>query len=524
MKNLWIFTAKPNFLPYLFGASALILAYDPIRWLIQTWKDPSYDSHGYLVFLLTLGLFLWGLSGKQSLSNPIDKKIPYLLLGCTSLIRLAGQVFAINIVGALTLVIDVYALGLLTGIQKSKRPVSPGWTALFFAFSLPLERVLQRSIGFGLQSLSADGACGILSQLFGNVSCQGVRIIINHHDVLVDLPCSGARGLLILFLLFCGSMAIIRPSLSQSALGIVITLVSGILENILRIVFIAIGVVTPSFFLNVDVLASPWHDLLGLSFLFLGSIPILIWSQWVYLKPKNENKPIDQILSTKKENEFFLNKNISPDNYFFTKRLFWGFGFLMFSLFIVSAPQKPIDVAESNLNISLPEFLNGHLKTPVNLLPNEKLYFTKFGGTATKAAYGTHSLLVVKTSAPLRHLHSPEECLRGLGMKVQYKGITYQSLPSAIYKVTNSNGKSYRVAVSFISDRGEVTSNISEAIWRWFKQPTSIWSEVQRISPWNLKNIEHTQWDEAVITALDIEKPKTAQRNYEFEKGRFKNG
>ncbi len=524
MKNLWMFTEKQNIAPFIFGAAALVLVYDPIRWLIQTWNDPSYDSNGYLVFFLTIGLFLWGLSGKQNISNPINKKVPLLLLASTSLIRLLGQVFAINIVGALALIIDIYALGILAGIQYSKRPVSPSWTALFFAFSLPLERVLQRTMGFGLQTLSADGACGIIGQFFGNVSCQGVRIIINHQDVLVDLPCSGARGLLMLMLLFCGCMALVRPSFSQAIWGGVITLASGILANIFRIVFIAIGVVNPSFFLNVDVLASPWHDLLGLSFLFLGSLPILIWSQWIYLKPEYQNQCICPTLLTKKQNEVFQKKNIFNKNGHFVKNVFMGIGFLIFSLFVVHAPQKPIDITKTNIDISLPAFLNGHIKTPVNLLPKEKLYFTKFGGTAVKAAYGTHSLLVVKTSAPLRHLHAPEECLRGLGMKVQYKGISYQSLPTAVYKVTTPEGESFRVAVSFISDSGEVTSNISEAIWRWLKQPDSIWSEVQRISPWNLNNIEHTKWDEAVITALDIEKPKTAQRNYELEKGRFKNG
>jgi hypothetical protein len=69
------------------------------------------------------------------------------LILVSATVRLAGQVLAINTVGALCLVLDVYALGLLLRLARRARPISPAWLAVVFAFSLPLERIVQRTIG-----------------------------------------------------------------------------------------------------------------------------------------------------------------------------------------------------------------------------------------------------------------------------------------------------------------------------------------------------------------------------------------
>ena len=156
------------------------------------------------------------------------------------------------------------------------------------------------------------------------------------------------------------------------------------------------------------------------------------------------------------------------------------------------------------IKINLPSWIHGNIATPVPLFPKEKAYFTQYGGAAAKAVYGENGLLIVKTSAPLRHLHSPEECLRGLGFDVQYKGVSHKILPTAIYKATASDGASYRVAVSFVSSHGHVVSNVSEAVWNWMQQPEGTWYALQRISPWNLEDIENNQWDHAVKAAMDI--------------------
>ena len=228
---------KAHNLPkFIFGLVALVLALEPIKWLVNTWLDPSYDSQGFVIFCVCLFLFMWSVSSNRISSEAINLKIPALLLGFSAFIRLLGQIYAVNIIGALTLVLDSYAIALLFGLHLRKRALSPGWFAVCFAFSLPLERLLQRTIGYGLQSISADGACLILDALFDDVSCHGIRIWINQKDVLVDLPCSGARAALLLQFLYAASMTICRPSYKNGILGILVTLASSLFSNILRII------------------------------------------------------------------------------------------------------------------------------------------------------------------------------------------------------------------------------------------------------------------------------------------------
>jgi len=512
MINARIHLQAPRFLPGLiFGTAALVLAYEPIHWLVQTWQDPAYDSKGFFIFLVCAGLFLWSVTSPRKLSHPENTRWAVILLAATALIRLTGQVFAVNIIGALALVIDVYALATLAGVQQRERPISPGWLAICFLFALPLERVMQHTIGFGLQSLSAGSACLILGGLFDNVSCHGVRILINQKDVLVDLPCSGARTLLLLQLFYAACMTVVRPSLISGLFGFCVTLFSSLWINIFRIMALAVGIAYPEMVFGMDVMAEPGHSLLGLVALALGCLPILFWAQFTEDSPKTR----DRIEATKPETSLIRSNFVVPT--FKTHPVTMALGFLIVAAVIVSLPRTPVDVAKPNIKVSLPMMIDNQEGVPSPLHSKEKIYFTQYGGAAAKASYGNNGLLLIQTSSPLRHLHSPDECLRGLGFDVQHVGVSYDTIPTAIYKATTAEGQSYRIAVSFISDQGHHTSNVSEAVWRWVQEPGSVWSAVQRISPWEQDTTITRQWDRAVLAALDI---NITQRPAKFTKER----
>lgn len=501
-----IYLQNNRLLPGLvFGTAALILAYAPVRWLVQTWQDPSYDSKGFLIFLVCAGLFVWSITSPRNSARPANTRWALILLAATALIRLTSQVIAVNIIGALALVIDVYALAILAGVQHRARPISPGWLAVCFMFALPLERVIQHTLGFGLQNLSAGSACMILGSLFDNVHCHGVRILIDHTDVLVDLPCSGARTLLLLQLFYAACMTVRRPNLISGLFGLCVTLISSLWINIFRIIVLAVGIAYPEIFYGIDVMAEPAHSLLGLIALALGCLPILLWARYAEEAPHSRNLVTDSIPEENSGGGEVMRKSWRT---FQTHPGGMALGFLIIASIIVSLPRTPIDVAKPNLKISLPMMIDGLEGIPAPLLPKEKAYFTQYGGAAAKASYGENGLLVIKTSSPLRHLHSPDECLRGLGFKVQHLGISYDTIPTAVYKATTAEGQSYRVAVSFVSDQGHATSNVSEAVWQWMQEPDSVWSAVQRISPWQQDELITRRWDHAVLTALDINSSK----------------
>jgi exosortase/archaeosortase family protein len=491
----------------IIAAAAALLAFEPTVWLIGTWRDPSYDSQGFLVFVICFGLFVWSFSSPRSVADDARTRHAILILLATALIRLVSQVFAINTIGGLALVADVYAIGLLANLRQRQRPLSPGWLAVCFAFCLPLERIVQRSIGYLLQFLSADGACTVLQSLFDNVVCHGVRIILQGRDVLVDLPCSGAQALLLLLLFFSVTAALARPKIRQAFVGLGLTFAVAFAANVGRITLLAAGIAFYPAEFSIDVMAQPWHDLIGLTILGLAAMPVIVWARSLdraeIMSTQHERpRPRHDLRPT-----FFKAISemapLSPARRFVSP-LTGALAFMAVSLVIIVLPRQPLDVAMSDVSITLPERIDGRLATPTALSATERAYFTQYGGAAAKADYGSASLLLVRTSSPLRHLHAPDECLRGLGFRVDYLGQNHTLTPSAVYRATSPEGHAYRINVSFVSGSGQTTTNIAHAVWLWLQQPGTVWTAIQRVTPWDMDETERDRFERGVIAALDL--------------------
>lgn len=489
----------------LLTVGALLLAFAPLQWLVATWQDPSYQSQGALGFLAAAGLFLWSVSSQRMRPSGLTNRLAIGLLVATALLRLIGQVLAVNTIGAVALVVDVYALALLCGVKDRKRAISPFWLSVCFAFSLPLERLVQRLTGFALQTVSADGACALLKSGFNDVICDGIRIILEGSDVLVDLPCSGARALLLLMLLQFVCACYFRPGLERALIGLLIALVGALIANVMRISILAIGIAIPEAFFDINVMAQPWHDVIGLTTMLVGAVPIIFWN-------RRSTEPAPE---TQAANGPRLPDSLMKDNWWLVderpslpprKRTFLvpATGFAIAALAIINLPTAAIDVAKRNPAIDMPIQVNGVRGQPLHLLQAEKAYFTQYGGAAAKASFGENNLLVVRTSAPLRHLHAPEDCLRGLGFDVAYLGTIYDSVPTAAYDATAPSGETYRIRVSFVADDGTVTANISHAIWHWLQHPDTTWTAIQRIGPADQPSADRQAFDNAIVASFDL--------------------
>ncbi|MCP5420962.1 MAG: exosortase T [Gammaproteobacteria bacterium] len=487
--------SRPSGATLLFVAGALGLAAEPIGWLVGTWFDPVYGSHGLPVFLLVLFLFGWSLGSPRWASDPRHRRHALGLFILTALVRLSGRVLAINTLGALVLALDVYALGLLAGLHTRQRPVSPGWLAFVFIFALPLERVIQRSIGYGLQHLSATGACFILDLGFASVDCQGVRILLDGQDVLVDLPCSGARGLLLLLLLFATLAALLRPIPGRAVFGLLLTLAAALAVNVLRIVLLAIGIAFPEQ-VGLSVMAQPWHDLIGLLCLAVGALPLIGWAIRTPSAPMTGDRVSASEVSASGSG-VHARRHGRPT-------LAVAGLFALFAAGVAWAPAHPVDISHAIAAPTLPTHLAGVPGQSRPLSALETAYFTRYGGGAARRQYGEFSLLLVSTAAPLRHLHAPDECLTGLGHHVEYLGPDFSTIPTAIYRSTDPQGQVWRVAVTFYSSRGQVATSVAEAVWHWLLKPDVTWTMVERITPWSLPDAANRDWDRAVALALDL--------------------
>jgi exosortase/archaeosortase family protein len=502
---------RRNLAHALFFVAVAILAIDPVVWLVGTWRDPAYNSAGLMVICLFVGLALW------SLTSPVVRQrhhrrrwLPVGLLAASAVVRLAGQILAINTLGAICLVIDVIALAMLFRLDARARPVSPVWLGIVFAFTLPIERILQRAIGYGLQHLSAEGACRVLSAAFDHVVCNGARITMAGTDVLVDLPCSGARGLVLCLLAFAVMCALGRPRLGAIVIGGMLTIAAAVVANIVRIVVLAIGIAWPSHLGGIDVMAAPWHEFIGLCALGLAAAPILVWSRYA-AEPPRALCPIFKIppapLPTGVTSDGWW---LSPQAASHPARLIAASAACVAALVVVNLAQRPLDVAGVPAPIALPLTLAGHVANAVALTDRERAYFTRFGGAAAKAQYGPAAVMLIRTTSPLRHLHAPEDCLRGLGFEVRYLGASFAPLPTAVYAATAPDGQRYRIEVSFVSDRGETTTNVATAVWRWLQGRARTWTAIQRITRQNLPDAARRRLTEAVMAAFELPRARTA--------------
>lgn len=472
--------------------AAVLLAAEPLAWLVQTWLDPSYASIGGAVTGLVLILACWSWSGPGA-ALPLthddegngDAERAVLLLCATALVRLIGRLIAVRMLGAFALVFDVYALTVLTGLHRRQRALAPGWLAFAFAFALPVERVAQRVLGYGLQQASARGACAMLDWGIGGVVCAGTRIAVAGKDVMVDLPCSGARGLVQLLVLFALLAAAKRPTAASGAAGIAIALASALAANAIRIALLALGLVHPEWIGGADVMTPPWHEAIGIFCLATGVLPLLFWAR----------------AATRKAPHIFALPRIRALPAL-TSRPLPALAFLATAALITSVPGRPLDVQVVAAAPVLPQYLAGSYAVPRTLTERESEYFTQFGGSAVKASYGDQTLLLIRTTSPLRHLHAPDECLQGAGHMVELLGVRYGTMPAAIYRSVAPDGRAYRVAVTFVADDGRMATSVAEVAWRWLEKPRIAWTAVQRVTEWNDLGGDAARFDAAVARAL----------------------
>lgn len=472
--------------------AALVLAAEPVLWLVETWLDPSYASIGGYVWVVVVGLFAWSATSPIGV-GPSDSGKATALLLLTAVVRLVGRLTATNVIGALALVADVYALGLLGGLARRQRALSPGWLALSFSFALPFERLIQRTMGFSLQQLSAAGACQVVKVGFDDVVCAGTRIAVAGHDVMVDLPCSGARGLVQLLFLFAVLATLARPRLGAGLAGFAVAVAAGLLGNTMRISLLAIGIARPTF--GVDVMTSTWHGVIGLFCLAVAAAPIVLWARWVSVGRPRESSHTAKLFERR-------------------GRLQWTTArALLFAVVagaVVVLPARPLDVAARIPSPSLPQSLGGEALAPLPLSPKERDYFTAYGGGAAKGSYGPHTLLIVQTTSPLRHLHAPDECLAGSGHEVERLGLSFAGpLPSAVYRSVAPNGATYRVAVTYVDDQGVVALSVAEVVWHWLKDPGRTWTAIERISLWDMPLDSVETFDLRVARAFELTKDST---------------
>lgn len=446
-------------------AGAVALAAEPAIWLVGTWYRDGYDGIGWLAFVLVLGCAAWSGASPRLQRRVAPAHIYYLVLA-TALIRLSAQLLDINVLGALLLAVDVFALARIAGLDARARAISPLWLAFLFCFSLPVEPIVQRLIGYDLQRLSAAMACGLLDPWFVDLGCDGVRLSIDGVDVLVDLPCSGAELLSLTGLSFA-VLCTLRPPGPWAIAGACACLLLALCGNAVRVTLLALGIAYEHA-LPFHVMDPVPHTLLGMLVVMTVSAALIVMSAWY---------PAPRLAAASRIFGAPATKPRIP------KPL--AFIFLPLALSIGAIQPQPVDASPIVPPPEPPRVAAGFLRADDALSGQEQAYFGRYGGGARRASYGPFGLLLVSTGSPLRHLHDPTICLSGMGFDVQLIGTDFGQ-GATVYRAVHesaTSGAGYYVYTSFLSSDGQLAMSVSEVVWHWLRDPGPTWTMVQRIEP-----------------------------------------
>ncbi len=446
----------------------VVLAVEPVRWLVRTWTDPAYDSDGAWVALLCLGVLVRCVtSGPAERDDTALRRALWLWLGAAA-VRLLGRVLDVDHIAALALVADVGALALLLRTSRRPWPVAPWALAGLFAMALPVQHALQQLASWPLRVASTVTAASVLRGVWPELRREGTVLLLPDGPLSVALPCSGASGLVLL-----GTLALAiacRRRLDRSAwlLGAAAVLAGAWLTNTLRIVILALGP-------TEQWLLEPAHTVVGLVALAAGAaLPL-----WVARRlPERVPESARHVAASLDHRWWRL----------------MGLAFSAAALWVVQAPHRPLDVSADPRTAQLPAVLGPWLGQPGEPTEQEQRYFKQYGGELQRVRYDTgagHTVLLVSTTAPVRHLHSPRACLQGAGHTVERLGLQPGAPePTVVWRSVDPDGHAWRVQTTFLSAAGTTADSASEVVWRWLAEPGVPWMLVERVTPWEACQVE----------------------------------
>ena len=467
----------------LFALAALLV--EPALWLARTWVEPSYGSDGGVVALLVLGLVGWSVTSGPAPEDPGARRWAWALFGAAALTRLTGRILDISHVGALALVADVAALALYLRLHARPKPVHPAALAGLFALSLPTEQLLQHVLGHPLRMASAIAAEWVLTPLVPGLERTGALLTTPGQTLHVDLPCSGAQGLFLFGALAWFFACIREIGPLRGLAGTAAVLGGALLANALRLAALVLGP-------TETLLLEPWHSVVGLIAMAIGAIPVLACA--ATFPQRTPSRPRTRTSTATRPIHPALALTVATA-----------------AVAITLVPHRPADVSAPLPDLLLPDRVDDHIGTPLPLTDQEQAYFGKFGGAVERAAFqgpdGSEiAALLVGTTAPVRHLHGADLCLKGAGHTVTRLGIHPAPVPTTIYKTVAPDGTAWQVRSTLVSTDGEVVETPSEVVWRWMADGGA-WMRVERVAPWDLCESDPERcdrFDRALLAHLDI--------------------
>ena len=255
-------------IPYgVIGVLLILLFYPVLIWLVKSWLNNPYYTHGFLVVPLC-ALLAW----RQWRYVRAEPRQGGTWIGLIlTVASLAAVVWAMRWQDYVIAAFGLVALltGMLLFLEGWARVRHWLFPLLFLAFMVPLPFVDLASPW--LESFTAKYSTG-LAQLVGIPAVQqGGEISLPGTTLIVGAPCSGLRSLVTMVTVAVGWVYLVKGRPGAKALMLLAIVPIVILANVLRVALLLVVAVL----VNVQVALSYYHDWAS-PVLFLMALGLLL--------------------------------------------------------------------------------------------------------------------------------------------------------------------------------------------------------------------------------------------------------
>ena len=247
--------------------------FQPMRWLIESWRVNPYYKHGVVVVLVSIAYAVFKIVRSEKAENQSHQWIYFLT--ASIVLYLIGFQTGLNFLKTVPIFLTLLAIAHLLGDYLPVRSLR--FPILFPIIVIPVP-FLPELTAF-LQFFMADLSTGIL-QVFGyEIVAEGATIYLPNATFVIGEPSSGIQSLVALLTLMVPVVYFTKTSLKKKTLLYLMIVPVAMLGNLLRIVTLFLV----GYYYGEAVAANFWHDIGGVLFYFSSLIFLFIlWYLIVY--------------------------------------------------------------------------------------------------------------------------------------------------------------------------------------------------------------------------------------------------
>lgn len=256
--------------------------FQPMRWLIESWRVNPYYKHGVIVVLVSIAYAVFKIVRSEKAESQDHHWIYFLT--ASIVLYLIGLQTGLNFLKTVPIFLTLLSIAYLLGDYLPARSLR--FPILFPIIVIPVP-FLPELTAF-LQFFMADLSTGILQAFGYEIVSEGATIYLPNATFVIGEPSSGIQSLVALLTLMVPVVYFTKTSLKKKTLLYLMIVPVAMLGNLLRIVTLFLV----GYYYGEAIAADFWHDIGGVLFYFSSLIFLFIlWYLIVYGFRRTQTNP-----------------------------------------------------------------------------------------------------------------------------------------------------------------------------------------------------------------------------------------